>query len=192
MDPAPLPSAVPHRQQFAGGDDTHTHIHAHPTGPFPSCLCTWELNRLSKHHEQTAAGLAWERVGLSSSKHCPDREASRAANHIPVQRPYPSAVGKGTSRGHVPMQWPCPFAMAMGTPWGHSVSPRLKRSLPSFLQCSRVASSLQAALQALGWIWGEGGGPSKHPHNLRVATSPTLCVSLTAGSISRQFHPCEN
>lgn len=157
--------------------------------------------------------------GAELCKALPRREASTAAKHIPVQwvwahrraasprnghrhtmgphphqRPDPSAVGLGTPQGHVPTQRPHPTATGMGTPWGHSVSPRLKCSMPSFLQHPRAALSLQVAhmaLQALGWGRLRGGGPAEHPHSLRAAASPTLCLSLTAGSISRRFHPCE-
>lgn len=148
--------------------------------------------------------------GAELCKALPRREASTAAKHIPVQRvwahrraasprnghrhvmgphphqrPDPSAVGLGTPQGHVPTQRPHPTATGMGTPWGHSVSPRLKCSMPSFLQRPRAALSLQVAhvaLQALGWGRLRGGSSRAPPQ------PPGCCVSNSLSLFNRRLH----
>lgn len=118
---------------------------------------------------------------------------------IPIQCPQAHHGATSPCRGHIPGPgvWaqhrptsPCNGHVPVPWLWAHhgvTVSGlRSKCSVLSFLQCPRAASSLQVAhvaLQALGWGWLWGGGPSKAPPQ-----PPGCCVSNSLSLFNRRLH----
>lgn len=136
----------------------------HPV-PFPSCVCTWDLNRLSKHREQTAP--AWARVGLSSAKHCPERRGPQLQTPSLCNGPVPWV------RAHHGATSPCR---------GHVLVQQILAQCRAKSPYSAHRHTMGPHPRAMAIFQGQGSGHSTDQHPHAMATSLCRGYGHTMGS----------